>query len=85
MYPPEPAPEGTVLSVRERDTGPSVEITMGSNVGVRVGDGFHIARGDRYMGRIEITEVRPDSSTARCTGWFWRLPPQKGDRVFSPQ
>jgi hypothetical protein len=64
-----------------------VEISAGSDDGLRKGDKFEVVRrGDgsksSYVGRIEVVEITTDHAVCRSDPKMLRSPIQRGDRVF---
>ncbi len=60
-----------------------VELSIGSDDGVRVGQDLDIYRGDKYVGRVKIIDVRPDNSVGSILTEYQQLPIQRGDNVAS--
>ena len=58
-----------------------VEITIGSDDGLKPGHTAEIYRGDRYLGRIEILKTDPDRAVGRVDNRYQQGPIQEGDRV----
>jgi hypothetical protein len=74
--------EGSVLSVCISELGVFVEVSIGAEDGVVVGDTYHVRqerlrRGGRWS-EIKVIRVSRDTSYARSDG---RIPPNVGDRV----
>ncbi len=78
-------PDGEVTSVKWTDVGRFVAISVGSRAGVRVGDGYHISRGDDYVGWIKIIRVSEESAYGLLDQRWQsvRLWPKPGDRVWT--
>jgi hypothetical protein len=60
-----------------------VELSVGADDGVRVGQELDIYRGDRYVGRVRITKADPDKAIGSILNEYMKLPIQKGDNVSS--
>jgi septal ring factor EnvC (AmiA/AmiB activator) len=56
-----------------------VVLSVGQNEGVQIGYPFDVYRGDRYVGRVLVEHVLPDSATARITMKNGDLAFQAGD------
>ena len=63
--------------------GNLVSISEGSFAHVRLGDVFHLSRGDQYVGRIKITAVDRNLSVGTLEEAGAGAPPQPGD-IASP-
>lgn len=78
-----PKMEGLILTVASG----IVEISLGSDAGLRAGDRLDVYRSDKgvstYLGRIQIIEVTPDRSVGKILpGREGEI--RKGDRVTTP-
>ncbi len=62
--PPPPSEEGVVLEVK----GAVIEISLGSQDGVKRGDRFYTYREDHFAGEYEVTQVQPERARARHVG-----------------
>jgi len=60
-----------------------VELSIGIDDGVRVGQDLDIYRGNKYVGRVRVIETRPDSSVATILTEYQQYPIQRGDNVAS--
>jgi hypothetical protein len=70
-----PEVRGEVLSV-----GPDmIEISIGGDDGLREGHTVMVSRGDKFLGRAQITSVKPDRAVGRIN--YRNAPIQEGDRV----
>lgn len=76
-----PDVEGIVSQIRRTSGGQLVELSIGSDDGLKNGNTVEVARGDRYLGRLEIIETSPDKSVARVDRRFQQGQIQEGDRV----
>jgi hypothetical protein len=70
--------EGIVTAVSR--TG-LVEISIGSDDGIREGTELHVFRKSQYVGRVTVLKTTPDRSIARTIKEFQKAEFQKGDRV----
>jgi small-conductance mechanosensitive channel len=69
--------EGIVTAATDK----AVEISLGSDDGVRVNDQFDVYRGSKYMGRVIIQKLEPNRAVAVIDPKYSQGPLQKGDRV----
>ena len=70
---------GTVKAVsRSR-----VELSIGADDGVRIGQELDIKRGDKYVGRVKISEAKPDIAVGTILNEYTQTPIQRGDNVTS--
>jgi hypothetical protein len=76
-----PTVNGEVIEIRRVAGGPLVEISVGSDDGLKEGNTVEVYRGDRYLGRLEIMSTSPDRSVARVDRRFQQGAIQEGDRV----
>ncbi|HTQ40469.1 MAG TPA: hypothetical protein VMJ32_15700 [Pirellulales bacterium] len=60
-----------------------VELSIGTDDGVRVGQELDIYRGDKYVGKVQVMEVKADTAVASILSEFQQYPIQKGDNVGS--
>ena len=60
----QPAPLKPLISKLEEPGARTVSIRLGSEVGVKVGDVFDVYRENKPFGKLKITAVEPDQSTA---------------------
>jgi hypothetical protein len=60
-----------------------VELSIGVDDGVRIGQELDIYRGDKYVGRVKVVEARPDNAVATVLGEYQQFPIQRGDNVGS--
>jgi hypothetical protein len=58
-----------------------LEISIGSDDGLRKGHKLEVYRGRSYLGRIEIREVAPDRAVAVILKDYRKGPIKKGDKV----
>ena len=73
-----PAVDGIVTAVSPRD---SIEISIGSDDGLRVGHTLDVYRDNLYLGRVVIVETALDKAVAKIMPEFRRGSIRKGDRV----
>jgi hypothetical protein len=70
---------GTVTAVsRSR-----VELSIGMDDGVRIGQELDIYRGDKYVGRVRIVDAKADVAVGTILSEYQQLPIQRGDNVSS--
>ncbi len=60
-----------------------VELSIGMDDGVRIGQDLDIYRGDKYVGRVRIVDARPDKAVGTILTDYQQLPIQRGDNVSS--
>ena len=60
-----------------------VEVSIGKDDGVRVGDKLDVYRGGQYIGRINITRSEDDKAVGEILPTYSRGFILKGDRVDS--
>jgi hypothetical protein len=70
--------QGFVTAVPRQDL---VEISVGSDDGVKKGGKFEVTRGDTYIGRIEVMETQADRAVCRVDATNTRSQIQRGDVV----
>ena len=75
--PPHPL-EGLVLSVTSDKV---VEISLGSDDGLKEGHKLEVTRGGTYVGRIQVTRTTPDRAVCLIIPDMLKSPMQRGDRV----
>jgi hypothetical protein len=76
-----PTVDGLVSEIRRVPGGQLVELTIGSDDGLKQGNTVEVFRGSRYLGRLEIVSTSPDKSVARVDRRFQQGAIQEGDRV----
>ena len=72
-----PEVEGVVLRTRDN----LIAISVGSDDGVKAGHVFDIYRGERFIGKAEVTRARDNMSAARLVSEFVQAPVAEGDYV----
>ena len=58
-----------------------IQISLGSDEGLRNGHTVEVSRGDRYLGRAKIIRVNSDISVGQLLTEYSKAPIRKGDRV----
>jgi hypothetical protein len=76
-----PTVEGLVSRIERKAGSQLVEVTIGADDGLKVGNTLEISRGTKYLGRVDIIETSPDKSVARVDRRFQQGQIQEGDRV----
>ena len=72
-----PDVEGVVLRTMDN----LIAISVGGDDGVRSGHVFDIYRGDRFIGKAEVTRARDNMSAAKLISEFQQAPVVEGDYV----
>lgn len=75
-----PRVEAVVVDVSD---GKLVEISVGSDDGLRKGHEFEISRGDKYLGRIVIVDAFPKRAVGEIIPELRQGRIRRGDRVFT--
>lgn len=73
-----PSVDGVVLAVGAKDM---IEISIGSDDGLKEGHHMEVYRGTTYLGRVEILKTEPNRSVARIIPEFRKGTIRKDDRV----
>jgi DNA repair exonuclease SbcCD ATPase subunit len=73
-----PKVEGVVMEVSDKDL---LEISIGSDDGLKVGHSLDVYRGNQYLGRIKIKRTNPDRAVGQIMKELQRGQIKKGDRV----
>lgn len=76
-----PTVDGLVSQVRQAAGAQLVEITIGSDDGLKQGNTVEVYRGGRYLGRLEIVKTSPDRAVGRVERRYQQGQIQEGDRV----
>lgn len=76
-----PRVDGFVSAVRKRNGSQLVEVTIGSDDGLKPGHTVEVFRKSKYLGRIEILKTSPDRAIGRVDARFQEGRIQEGDRV----
>ena len=72
-----PATNGLVVAV----DGTNVEVNLGRDDGLAIGDTIEVSRNSNYLGRLQIATVRNDKAVARILESYQRGYIRSGDRV----
>jgi len=70
--------DGVVTAVNDKGL---LEISIGSDDGVRVGTKLDVFRDATYVGRVEVLVTNPDRAVAKPIAEFMKSKPQVGDLV----
>ncbi len=73
-----PKVDGVVVSVGEKNL---IEISIGSDDGIRVGNKLDVYRNNAYLGKVIVLKTTPDRAVAEIIPEFRRGTIRKGDRV----
>lgn len=73
-----PRVDGLVTAVSDKDL---IEISIGSDDGLRKNHLMEVYRNNSYVGRVQIVKVEPDRAVAKIIPEFRRGIIKKGDRV----
>ncbi|MEN0110521.1 MAG: hypothetical protein AAF805_07325 [Planctomycetota bacterium] len=76
-----PKVDGVVSATQRRSGAQLVEISIGSDDGLRVGSTVKVFRGSRYKGVLQILKTEPDRSVGRVDTRYQSGPILEGDRV----
>lgn len=76
-----PKVDGLVSRTQRKNGIQLVEISIGSDDGLRAGDTVDVFRNTKYRGRLEILRTAPDRSVGRVDLRFQQGPIEEGDRV----
>lgn len=74
--------DGIVEASNQKDG--LVEISLGSDDGIKRGTLLNVKRGARYIGRIEVVEPAPEKSVARVLKEFRKAQIERNDIVTTP-
>ncbi|MBQ3388450.1 MAG: hypothetical protein IJG60_04470 [Thermoguttaceae bacterium] len=74
--------KGAIQAVQEGPRG-LVMITLGSDDGLKPGHQLNVARGDTYLGKIEVVTVEPHRAVCRVLPEFRQGTIKEGDDVVS--
>jgi hypothetical protein len=78
-----PRVEGVVTSVRRNGQTEFVSVSVGAHDKLQVDYQMDVYRGDSYVGRIRITNVKYDTSVGEVEPRMKRLPFQVGDKAYT--
>jgi len=70
-----------IEGIVQASTNDMIEISLGSDEGLRRGHTVEVSRGDRYLGRAKIIRVNSDISVGQLLTEYSKAPIRKGDRV----
>lgn len=73
-----PALRGKVLAV---NADKMIELSLGADDGLRVGNTLDIFRGDRYIGRVQIMRTSSDKAIGKILTEYTKTTVQRGDDV----
>jgi hypothetical protein len=73
-----PKVEGVVLEIGDRDL---IEISLGSDDGLKVGHTLDVYHGSQYLGQIVIRKTNPDRAVGQVRREMQRGQIKRGDRV----
>jgi chromosome segregation ATPase len=73
-----PEVDGVVTAVSDRDL---LEISIGSDDGLRVGHTLEVYRNNSYLGRVVVRRVEPDRAVVEILKEYRKGTVRKGDRV----
>jgi hypothetical protein len=72
--------DGVITAVSDKNL---VEISIGMDDGIAVGNTLEVFRDNKYLGKVVVTKVTANRSVARIDPNFQQAPIRKGDRVAS--
>ena len=73
-----PMVRGEILAIDKEDR---VEISLGSDDGIRDGNNLLIYRGDKYLGRLQVLETQPHRAIGMVLKDYKQEMIRKGDQV----
>jgi hypothetical protein len=76
-----PRVDGFVSQVKRVAGAQLIEVTIGSDDGLKPGHTVEVFRDSKYLGRIEILKTSPDKAVGRVDRRFQQGQIQEGDRV----
>lgn len=76
-----PQVRGQVFATRRNAGSQLIEVSIGSDDGLKPGHTVEVFRGDRYLGRAEILTTEPDRAVGRVIRRFQQGQIQEGDNV----
>jgi vacuolar-type H+-ATPase subunit I/STV1 len=76
-----PRVRGVVAKIQRSGGSQLIEVTIGSDDGLKPGHTLEVFRGDRYLGRAEILKTEPDRAVGRILRQFQEGQIQGGDDV----
>jgi hypothetical protein len=75
---PPPDLDGIVLAVGDKDL---IEISLGSDAGLRIGHQLHVYRDRSYLGKVVVRKTMPDRAVAEILKDYRQGTIKKGDSV----
>jgi hypothetical protein len=76
-----PRVDGMVSQVRQSGGDQLIEVTIGADDGLKVGNTVEVYRDNKYLGRVDILKTSPDRAVGRIDRRFQIGQIQEGDRV----
>ena len=76
-----PTVEGEISRIERKAGGQLVEVTIGADDGLKIGNTLVVYRGSKYLGRVEIIQTSPDKSVGRVDRTYQQGQIQERDRV----
>jgi len=73
-----PRVDGIVTNVGEKTL---IEVSIGSDDGLRAGHTLEVFRNNAYLGRVEVTQLEPDRAVCRIIPEYRKGIIKRGDRV----
>ncbi len=67
--------------VTEATNADLIELSLGSDDGLRKGHQLEVTRGNQYLGRVEVVSTKPDVAVARILKPYQKGPIKRGDSV----
>jgi predicted RNase H-like nuclease (RuvC/YqgF family) len=67
--------------VTESAGGDMIEVSLGSDDGLKKGHFLEVIRGSNYIGRLQVVSTEPDQAVARILKPYQKGPIRRGDRV----
>jgi hypothetical protein len=74
-------PPRLVGEILESTGGNLIEVSLGSDDGLKKGHFLEVVRGSQYLGRLEVVSTKPDVSVARILKPYQKGPMKRGDSV----
>jgi hypothetical protein len=78
----QPAPVKPLISKLKDPGATTATISLGSEAGVNIGDVFDIYRENKQLGKLKVTKVEPDQSTATISETYGPQKYETGDVVI---
>jgi hypothetical protein len=76
-----PTVDGVVSKIERTGGQQLVEVTIGSDDGLKSGDTLEVFRGSKYLGRLNVMTTAPDKAVGRVNRNFQQGQIMEGDRV----